>query len=44
MDLIDLNDIEFVPAVIANWSELELFERLKQGGYQSQIHGWVIFE
>ncbi|MBX3628520.1 MAG: 6-carboxytetrahydropterin synthase [Nitrosomonas sp.] len=30
MGTIDLNDIEFSPAIIANWSEPGLFERLKR--------------
>ena len=32
MGLIDLNDIEFSPAITADWKEPDLFERLKQGG------------
>ncbi len=32
MGLIDLNDIEFSPAITAEWKEQGLFERLKRGG------------
>ena len=32
MGLIDLNDIEFSPAITADWKEPDLFERLKRGG------------
>ena len=32
MGLIDLNEIEFSPAIKADWREPELFERLKSGG------------
>lgn len=32
MGLIDLNDIEFSPAVSADWNEPDLFKRLKRGG------------
>lgn len=35
MGLIDLNEIEFSPAITADWSEPELFERIKRGGRSS---------
>jgi 6-pyruvoyltetrahydropterin/6-carboxytetrahydropterin synthase len=31
MGLIDLNDIEFSPAITAEWRDPDMFERLKQG-------------
>ncbi len=37
MGTIDLNDIEFSPAIIANWREPDFFERLKRGGRRTNL-------